>query len=183
MKLPVHEVCNSNLSASDEQFKHLGELLRDGQTNQPPHTKACESGAYTLLQGLPMKGMICRLVQACHAAFYQHWLPLETSNSCLSPLVQMDQSGHPAAENHYPQYEHFCDLRKFNARIGNVDRVETCNGQFRCHIVWAYTDDKKTPFAVFGIDICGWHKLSKGMLSRLQGCVGHYEMPIPRSPA
>jgi hypothetical protein len=188
--LPAHEECNSEYSFSDEQAKGLLALLHPTNIGNPPRRtkligilKSGDKPTGVLLEGLLLGTIVSKILRACHAALYRQYLPLQTTNMILLPLPTFDpETGQVAKETHLPQHKMFCKLLKDNRRIGNVDRIQAYNGKFRFEAVWSTADDDVTNFAVFGIDIYGWHQLAHEVLGRLQGCIGIYHISKDASP-
>ncbi len=190
--LPAHEECNSEYSFSDEQAKGLLNLLHPTNTGNLPNktkligiVKRGGKPAGALLEGLSLGLIVSKILRACHAALYREYLPAETNNMILLPLPIFDpETGQVAKETCLPQHKILCKLLKDNRRINNIDRIQAYNGKFRFETVWTTADDNETNFAVFGIDIYGWHQLANEVLGRTQGCFGFYQInkdPFPNN--
>jgi hypothetical protein len=190
--MPAHEECNSEYSFSDEQAKGLLHLLHQTNKGTAPHkTKLIgilkRGGKPTgvLLEGLSLGLIVSKILRACHAALYREYLPPGTKNMILYPLPIFDPgTGQVAKGTELPQHRIFCKMLKDNRKINNIDRIRAYNGKFRYETVWTTADDKKTNFAVFGIDIYGWHQLANEVLGRPQGCIGFYKInkdPFPNN--
>jgi hypothetical protein len=188
--LPAHKECNSEYSFSDEQAKGLLTLLHPTNTGKLPlRTKLIgiikrgDKPAGVMLQGLSLGTIVSKILRACHAALYREYLPSKINNQILLPLPIFDpKTGQVAKETRLSQHEMFCKLFKDNRKIDNIDRIHAYNGKFRFEAVWTTADDNETNFAVFGIDICGWHLLANEVLGRPQGCIGIYRISKDSAP-
>lgn len=185
--LRAHKKCNEKYSISDEQLKDLIALIHsDGQ--ELPLKTSVDIITYkdgkpnnVGFSGMPMKGITDRILRGCYSALYGEFLPVQTPNYTLMPLVECDrETGDVRPSNFYPQHQHFCELLKFNRRIENLDQVIAYNEKFRFEIIWIYEDDQVTPVGIFCIDLYDWYRLSKWVLPRRQGCVGSFWAEIPK---
>jgi len=195
--MPTHSSCNHAQKDDDEFLAQLLSLLHPVPPTEKPPRLDIRVG--TGVRGLKVGGlvidrldsMICRWVQAFHAALYGEYMAAPAPEQISLPfpegrLARNSTGGDappvatmlPVASWHR---DVVAELRK-NRVVGRVDRISGLrNGKLRYDCVWG-RDQAGSIGCFYAIDVYDWARLGENTGQERRGCVGYYRRPIDGVP-
>ncbi len=186
--LPTHADCNSDNTLIDEK---IGQLigLRRGAVPAPSNRRlsiltadSADGGLMGGVSNLDIPHAVKRWICAFHAALYHEWLPPQTGFVLETPFPAGKLEGGTVAYRPIrEQHQVMVAVIKQQRSAGNLDRIQSNNGQLRYECVWERSDDGGW-FCIFALDLYGWADLGDTKRFPRRGCAGFYVLPQRRVP-